>query len=30
VHAAVDDIERALRRDFADVKRVIGHAEPDR
>ena len=30
VHAAVDDIERALRRDFSDIKRVIGHAEPDR
>ena len=30
VHAAVDDIERALRREFADIKRVIGHAEPDR
>jgi len=30
VHAAVDDIERALRREFDDIKRVIGHAEPDR
>lgn len=30
VHAAVDDVERALRREFADIKRVIGHAEPDR
>jgi cation diffusion facilitator family transporter len=30
VHAAVDDIERALRRQFADIRRVIGHAEPDR
>jgi len=30
VHAAVDDIERALRREFTDIKRVIGHAEPDR
>jgi cation diffusion facilitator family transporter len=30
VHAAVDDIERALRREFVDIKRVIGHAEPDR
>ncbi len=30
VHAAVDDIERALRREFSDIKRVIGHAEPDR
>jgi cation diffusion facilitator family transporter len=30
VHAAVDDIERALRREFNEIKRVIGHAEPDR
>lgn len=30
VHAAVDDIERALRREFSDIKRVVGHAEPDR
>jgi cation diffusion facilitator family transporter len=30
VHAAVDDIERALRREFTDIRRVIGHAEPDR
>lgn len=30
VHAAVDEIERALRREFADIRRVIGHAEPDR
>ncbi len=30
VHAAVDDIERALRREFTDIKRVIGHAEPMR
>jgi divalent metal cation (Fe/Co/Zn/Cd) transporter len=30
VHGAVDEIERALRREFADVRRVIGHAEPDR
>jgi cation diffusion facilitator family transporter len=30
VHAAVDDIERALRREFSDIRRVIGHAEPDR
>jgi divalent metal cation (Fe/Co/Zn/Cd) transporter len=29
-HEAVDKIERALRREFADIKRVIGHAEPDR
>ena len=30
VHAAVDNIERALRREFSDIRRVIGHAEPDR
>jgi cation diffusion facilitator family transporter len=29
-HTAVDEIERALRREFPDVRRVIGHAEPDR
>jgi cation diffusion facilitator family transporter len=28
VHAAVDDIERSLRGQRADVARVIGHAEP--
>ncbi len=30
VHEAVDDIERALRRAFPAVKRVISHAEPIR
>jgi len=30
VHSAVDDIERTLRRELPDIKRVIGHAEPDR
>jgi divalent metal cation (Fe/Co/Zn/Cd) transporter len=29
-HAAVDEIERALRREFPEVRRVIGHAEPTR
>lgn len=28
VHECVDDIERALRRAFPSVKRVISHAEP--
>ena len=28
VHENVDEIERALRRDFPSVKRVISHAEP--
>jgi cation diffusion facilitator family transporter len=28
VHERVDDVERALRRDFPTIKRVIGHAEP--
>ena len=28
VHEKVDDVERALRRKFATIKRVIGHAEP--
>src|SRR5436305_6728205 len=28
VHEKVDDIERALRRKFPSIKRVIGHAEP--
>jgi cation diffusion facilitator family transporter len=28
VHENVDDIERALRRDYPTVKRVISHAEP--
>jgi divalent metal cation (Fe/Co/Zn/Cd) transporter len=30
VHEHVDAIERALRRDFPSVKRVISHAEPPR
>ncbi len=30
VHETVDDIERALRRAFPTVKRVISHAEPPR
>ncbi len=30
VHEQVDAIERALRRDFPSVKRVISHAEPPR
>ncbi len=30
VHESVDDIERALRRAFPAVKRVISHAEPTR
>jgi cation diffusion facilitator family transporter len=28
VHEKVDDVERALRREFPTIKRVIGHAEP--
>ncbi len=28
VHEKVDDLERALRRRFPQIKRVIGHAEP--
>jgi cation diffusion facilitator family transporter len=28
VHEKVDEVERALRRQFPAVKRVIGHAEP--
>jgi divalent metal cation (Fe/Co/Zn/Cd) transporter len=28
VHESVDEIERALRRAFPTVKRVISHAEP--
>jgi len=28
VHECVDEIERALRRGFPTVKRVISHAEP--
>jgi divalent metal cation (Fe/Co/Zn/Cd) transporter len=30
VHEHVDAIERALRRAFPSVKRVISHAEPPR
>jgi len=30
VHEKVDEVERALRRKSPSVKRVIGHAEPDR
>jgi divalent metal cation (Fe/Co/Zn/Cd) transporter len=30
VHENVDEIERALRRAFPSVKRVISHAEPPR
>jgi divalent metal cation (Fe/Co/Zn/Cd) transporter len=30
VHENVDEIERALRRTFPTVKRVISHAEPER
>jgi divalent metal cation (Fe/Co/Zn/Cd) transporter len=30
VHDQVDDLERALRRRFPSIKRVIGHAEPRR
>ena len=28
VHEKVDEAERALRRKFPSIKRVIGHAEP--
>jgi len=28
VHEKVDEVERALRRKFPEIKRVIGHAEP--
>jgi divalent metal cation (Fe/Co/Zn/Cd) transporter len=28
VHERVDDVERALRRQFPSIQRVIGHAEP--
>ena len=28
VHAKVDELERGLRRRFPNIKRVIGHAEP--
>jgi divalent metal cation (Fe/Co/Zn/Cd) transporter len=30
VHENVDEIERALRRAFPSIKRVISHAEPPR
>ena len=30
VHEKVDDVERALRRRSPSIKRVIGHAEPQR
>jgi divalent metal cation (Fe/Co/Zn/Cd) transporter len=30
VHERVDDLERALRRRSPSIKRVIGHAEPQR
>src|SRR5262245_42331501 len=30
VHDKIDDLERALRRRFPSIKRVIGHAEPRR
>jgi divalent metal cation (Fe/Co/Zn/Cd) transporter len=30
VHESVDEIERALRRRFPTIKRVISHAEPTR
>jgi divalent metal cation (Fe/Co/Zn/Cd) transporter len=30
VHESVDEIERALRRAFPSIKRVISHAEPPR
>ena len=30
VHAAVDAVERAIRRGFAGVARIVGHAEPRR
>ena len=30
VHTCVDNIERALRREFPSVRRVVSHAEPDR
>jgi divalent metal cation (Fe/Co/Zn/Cd) transporter len=28
VHERVDEVERALRRRFPSIKRVVGHAEP--
>jgi hypothetical protein len=30
VHDKVDEVERALKRRWPSVKRVIGHAEPRR
>ena len=30
VHDKVDELERALRQRFPAIKRVIGHAEPQR
>jgi divalent metal cation (Fe/Co/Zn/Cd) transporter len=30
VHDKVDEVERALRRRSPQIKRVIGHAEPQR
>ena len=30
VHEKVDEVERALRRRSPSIKRVIGHAEPQR
>jgi divalent metal cation (Fe/Co/Zn/Cd) transporter len=30
VHEKIDQIERALRERFTSIKRVIGHAEPQR
>lgn len=28
VHENVDEVERGLRRQFPEIRRVIGHAEP--
>ena len=28
VHEAVDDLDRAVRADFPDIVRIVGHAEP--
>ena len=30
VHAKIDELERALRMRFPSIRRVIGHAEPQR
>jgi divalent metal cation (Fe/Co/Zn/Cd) transporter len=30
VHDHVDDVERALRQRFPEIRRVVGHAEPER